>query len=180
MASDYGLNFGFRRSDESVAVREGRLKTPVAGDPIRLGTLVQFDPSAAGYLKQCADDQIGEGATVGLLVQEEIWNRSIYETMHLDSFGLGVAYRGRPSVIVAGAGTKVWFKNTGASTRADGRVIAAVSMVDLTTSSPAILDYLKWDVSALQFVKGSGPTDSMLRLTAIDVAGGTCEAVLIR
>jgi hypothetical protein len=177
MASDYGLNFGFRRSDESVAVREGRLKTPLTGT-FRLGSLVQFDPASVGYLKACASAAIGEGATVGLLVQEEIWNRSIYETMHLDSFGLGVAYNGRPSVIVAGAGTKVWFKNTAASDRADGRHIAAVTMVDLTTSSPAVLDYLTWD--GTKFAKGTNATDSMLRLTAIDVSGGTCEAVLIR
>ena len=177
MASDYGLNFGFRRSDESVAVREGRLKTPLTGT-FRLGSLVQFDPAAPGYLKACASAAIGEGATVGLLVQEEIWNRSIYETMHLDSFGLGVAYNNRPSVIVAGAGTKVWFKNTAGSTRADGRVIASVTMVDLTTGTPAILDYLTWNGTT--FAKGTGITDSMLRLTAIDSAAGTCEAVLIR
>ena len=177
MASDYGLNFGFRRSDESVAVREGRLKTPVAGT-FRLGSLVQFDPASLNYLKACAAGAIGEGATVGLLVQEEIWNRSIYETNHLDSFGLGVAYNNRPSVIVAGAGTKVWFKNTASSTRADGRVIAAVTMVDLTTGTPAVLDYLTWNGAT--FAKGTGMTDSMLRLTAIDASAGTCEAVLVR
>lgn len=177
MASDYGWNFGFRRSDESVAVREGRLKTPVSGT-FRIGSLVQFDPASLGYLKACAAGAIGEGATVGLLVQEEIWNRSIYETNHLDSFGLGVAYNNRPSAIWSGAGTKVWFKNTASSTRADGRVIAAVTMVDLTTGTPAVLDYLTWD--GTKYAKGTGLSDSMLRLTAIDASAGTCEAVLTR
>ena len=176
MASDYGLNFGFRRSDESMAVREGRLKTPVAGT-FRIGSLVMFDPASVGYLKVATSGAVGEGATVGLLVQEEIWDRSIYETSHLDSFGLGLAYNNRPSVIVAGAGTKVWFANTAGSTRADGRVIAAVTMVDLTTGTPAVLDYLTWD--GTKYVKGVA-ADSMLRITAINASAGTCEAVLTR
>ena len=177
MASDYGLNFGFRRSDESVAVREGRLKTPAAGT-FRLGSLVQFDTATPGLLAACAASAVGEGATVGLLVQEEIWNRSIYETMHLDSFGLGVAYNNRPSVIVAGAGTKVWFKNTLASTRADGRVIAAVTMVDFT-STPTVLGYLTWDGTKYT-ATGATLANSMLRVTTVDIANVTCEAVLTR
>ena len=177
MASDYGLNFGFRRSDESVAVREGRLKTPLTGT-FRLGSLVEFDAANVGYLEACAASAVGEGCTVGLLVQEEIWNRSIYETMHLDSFGLGVAYNNRPSVIVAGAGTKVWFKNTPAQTRADGRVIAAVTMVDFTTP-PAPMGYLTWDGTKFTAV-GATAANSMLRTTWVDTAGLTVEAVLTR
>lgn len=177
MASDYGLNFGFRRSDESVAVREGRLKTPVAGT-FRLGSLVQFDPALVGYLAACAASAVGEGATVGLLVQEEIWNRSIYETNHLDSFGLGVAYNNRPSVIVAGAGTKVWFKNTAVQTRADGRVIAAVTMVDFATP-PVPMGYLTWDGTKYTPV-GATLANSMLRTTWVDAANLTVEAVLTR
>jgi len=177
MASDYGLNFGFRRSDESVAVREGRLKTPVAGT-FRLGSLVKFDAASVGFLTAAAASDIGEGATVGLLVQEEIWNRSIYETMHLDSFGLGVAYNNRPSVIVAGAGTKVWFKNTLASTRADGRVIAAVTMVDFTIP-PVPMGYLTWN-GTIFTPAGATFANSMLRTTWVDAANLNCEAVLTR
>lgn len=174
MASDYGLNFGFRRSDESVAVREGRFKTPATGT-FRLGSLVTIDPANAGFLKAAAANEVGEGATVGLLVQEEIWNRSIYETSHIDSFMLGVAYNNRPSVIVAGAGTKVWLKNTTAQTRADGRQIAAVTMVDLT--NVGVKDYLTWD--GTKFVKSAnGLSDSMLRVTYVDANG--VEAVLTR
>src|SRR6187551_616330 len=36
MASDYRLNFGFRRSDESMATREGRFKTPPGFDAARV------------------------------------------------------------------------------------------------------------------------------------------------
>lgn len=175
MASDYGLNFGFRRSDESVLVREGRLKVPVTGT-FRLGSLVEFDASSAGYLKQSAANAVGEGATCGLLVQEEIWDRSIYAPTRIDSFYYGVARNNRLAVIAAGAGAKVWFKNTAAQTRADGRSISAVTMLDLT--SVAVGDYLKWDGS--KFVKSSsGFSDSMLRVT---LTNGTdyCEAVLTR
>ena len=179
MASNYGLNFGFRRSDESTRTSEGRLKTPAAGT-FRIGSLVAFDPAAPGFLKAAAANQVGEGATVGLLVQEEIWNQSIYgqDARHLDSFMLGTAFNNRPSVITSGAGTKVWLQNTAAQTRADNRAIAAVTMVDLTTGAPAVMDYLAWN--GTQFVKGTGVVDSMLRITSINAAAGYCEAVLTR
>lgn len=174
MASDYGLNFGFRRSDESVLTREGRLKVPTTGT-FRLGSLVTFDPANPGYLKAAAANEVGEGGTVGLLVQEEIWDRSIYAPTRIDSFYLGVARNNRLAVLVSGPGGKVWLKNTAAQTRADGRVIAAVQMVDLT--AVAVKDYLAWD--GTKFVKGTGASDSMLRVT---LTNGTdyCEAVLVR
>lgn len=174
MASDYGLNFGFRRSDESVLTREGRLKVPVTGT-FRLGSLVTFDPANPGYMKAAAANEVGEGGTVGLLVQEEIWDRSIYAPQRIDSFYYGVARNNRLAVLVSGPGGKVWLKNTASQVRADGRSIGAVTMMDLT--SVAIKDYLAWD--GTKFVKGTGASDSMLRVT---LTNGTdyCEAVLVR
>lgn len=176
MASDYGLNFGFRRSDESVLTREGRLKVPVTGT-FRLGSLVTFDPANPGYLAVAAAGEVGEGGTVGLLVQEEIWDRSIYAPTRIDSFYYGVARNNRLAVIVSGPGGKVWLKNTAAQTRADGRQIAAVQMVDFTTP-PTVKGYLTWD--GTQFT-AAGATDanSMLRVT---LTNGTdyVEAVLTR
>jgi hypothetical protein len=177
MASDYGMNFGFRRSDESVAVREGRLKTPATGTFL-LGTLVAFDPANVGLLMQAASGQVGEGATVGLLVQEEIWNRSIYETMHLDSYMLGLAYNGRPSVIVAGAGTKVWLANTAEITQVDGRVIPAVTLVDWGTP-PTPLTYLTWNGTEYTTATATA-ANSMLKVTWVDPVTQTLEAVLTR
>jgi hypothetical protein len=175
MASDYGLNFGFRRSDESMRTSDGRLKTPATGT-FRIGSLVTYDPATPGYLKAAAANEVGDGATVGLLLQEDAWDRSIYQTKHLDSYSLGLALNNRNAVITSGAGTKVWFKNTAGSTRADGRVITAVTMVDLT--GVAVKDYLTWD--GAKFVKGAGPADSMLRVTVVDSANGYVEAVLTR
>jgi len=173
MASDYGLNFGFRRSDESVVTREGRLKVPTTGT-FRLGSLVTFDPASPGYLKAAASGEVGAGGTVGVLVQEEIWDRSVYSPENIDSFYYGVARNNRLAVIVSGPGGKIWLKNTTSQTRADGRVIAAVTMVDLT--NVAIKDYLTWD--GAKFVKGTGISDSMLRVT---LTNGTdyVEAVLV-
>lgn len=174
MASDYGLNFGFRRSDESVLNREGRLKVPTTGT-FRLGSLVMFDTANPGYLKAATSGAVGEGGTVGLLVQEEIWDRSIYAPEKIDSFYYGVARNNRLAVIASGAGAKVWFKNTAAQTRADGRSIAAVTMVDFTNVD--VLDYLTWD--GTKFVVSATVADSMLRVT---LTNGTdyCEAVLTR
>lgn len=178
MASDYGLNFGFRRSDETSAVREGRLKTPVAGT-FRLGYLVMFDAASAGYLKVATANAVGEGSTVGLLVQEEIWDRSIYETSHLDSFALGTAYNNRPSAIVSGAGTKIWLANTVSQTRADGRVIAAQTPVAWGTV-PGVLDYLTWDGTNQFTVTAATAANSMLRVTWVDTVNHAVEAVLTR
>lgn len=174
MASDYGLNFGFRRSDESVRVSEGRLKTPVSGT-FRIGSLVAFDASNPGRLKAAAANEVGDGSTVGILVQEEVWDRSIYETRNLDSYALGLARNNAPAVITSGSGTKVWFKNTASATRADGRVTSAVTMVDLT--GVVVMDYLTWD--GTKFVEGTA-SNSMLRVTEVDSANGYCEAVFIR
>lgn len=161
MASDYGLNFGFRRSDESVLVREGRLKVPVSGTFL-LGSQVEFDPNNPGYLMVSPSGSTpSAGGYVGLLVQEEIWDRSIYAPTRIDSFYYGVARNNRLGVICSGPGGKVWYKNTAAQTRADGRQIAAVTMVDL--SGVGIGSYLKW--SGTEWVAGTGPSDSLLRVT---------------
>lgn len=176
MASNYGLNFGFRRSDEVMAIREGRLRTPATGT-FRIGSLVAFDTDTKGFLKVAAAGQVGQGGTVGLLVQEESHIGSIYRPNvgTQDTFNLGVAKPNTLSVIWAGAGTKVWFKNTTGQTRLDGRVISAVTMVDL--AGVALGDYLTWD--GTKYARGTGITDSMLRVTEVDAANGYCEAVLV-
>lgn len=168
---DYGPNFGFRRFDETVSNREGRLKVPTSGT-FRLGSLVTFDPATPGYLKAAAADEVAVGGYGGLLVQEEIWDRSIYAAPDVDSYYKGIAVNDRLAVIVSGAGTKVWFRNTALQNRADGRSIAAVTMV--TLASVVVGDYLKWTGSA--WIEGLA-TNSMLRVTS--VATNYCEAVLL-
>lgn len=178
MASNYGRNFGFRRSDESSRVSEGRLRTPATGT-FRIGMLVTFDPAAPGFLKAAAANEVGDGATVGLLLQEEQFIGSIYGqgTEFYDSNNLGVAKNNTLSVITAGSGTKVWLKNTAAETRADGRVLAAVTMVELTGA--AVKGFLTWDGTKFT-VTAATAANSMLQITSVDEAAGYVEAVLTR
>lgn len=178
MASNYGRNFGFRRSDESVRLSEGRQRTPATGT-FRIGMLVAMDPAAPGYLEAAAAGQVGDGGTVGLLVQEEQFIGSIYgqDVAHYDSTNLGVAKNNTQSVITSGAGTKVWFQNTEEDSRADGRVVAAVEMVELTGAAP--LDFLTWDGTKFT-VTAATAANSMLQITAVDEAKGYVEAVLTR
>lgn len=177
MASDYGLNFGFRRSDESVRVSEGRFKTPV-GSTLKLGTLVEIDPASAGYLKASATGTAPVSGYRGLLVQEEAWDASIYGAPAnlLDSFQIGVAKADRLSVISSGAGTKFWIKNTASQTRADGRVIGAVTM--FTTTSIVVGGGIAWDGTKFVFV-AAGDATEVARVTFYDSTAGLLEAVLV-
>jgi hypothetical protein len=178
VASDYGINFGFRRSDESMAIREGRFKTP-AGSALKLGTAVEIDPAAPGYLKQSAANAVGitRSGFAGILVQEEVHIRSAYEDQETDSFTRGVARADKLSVIYSGAGTKIWLANNAAQTRADGRVIDAVTIV--TVTGLAVGECLGWDGS--KWVESDGTTiPHWLRVTAVSGSGATgyVEAVL--
>lgn len=175
MASDYGLNFGFRVSDESVRFSNGRLKTPATGAVLLQGTLVEQDGST-GHLKAAAANSPLRPATCGLLVQEEAWDRSIYESEQIDSFELNKTKNNRLSVITTGAGTKVWFKNTAASTRADGRVIDAVTM--FVATSVAVGRGLAWNGTAFVDVATPGAATSIGEVVEYDAAKGLVHVVL--
>lgn len=177
--SDYGLNFGFLRSDESSrSAAEGRFKTPV-GSSLLLGTMVEINPSSPGYLKQSAINAEVVTGFAGLLVQELEFDRSIYESdaSLVDTLMKGVAKANRLAVITSGAGTKVWFKNTSGVTRADGRVVAGRTMATLT--SVAVGDFLGWDGSKWIEPNGTTVTNAVMKVTAIDSAKGLVEAVLL-
>ena len=177
--SDYGMNFGFLRSDESSrSAAEGRFKTPV-GSALLLGTMVNINPASAGYLMQSAINTAVVAGYAGLLVQELEWDRSIYESdaAAVDTLMKGVAKPDKLAVITSGAGTKVWFKNTAASTRADGRVIAARTMATLT--SVAVGDVLGWDGSKWIETNGGTVTNAVMKVTAINTSTNLVEAVLL-
>lgn len=179
MASDYGLNFGFRRSDESSRVSEGRFKTPTGEDGILLlGSCVEVDPANEGRLRQAAADAAPRTGVCGLLVQEEVWDASFYEGAPLDSFSLNKSKPNRLSVITNGAGSKVWFRNTAQQSRADGREIAAVTIVDLTDVS--VGDELGWDGSQWIVVDGTTITNAHMEVVEVDEANGYVEATLLR
>lgn len=155
MASDYGLNFGFRVSDETRRSSMGRVKTPKTGPQLLQGTAVEVDTANPGYLKQSAANPHPLTGYCGLLVQEEAWDKPIYGPEYIDSFSLGFTYPNRLSVITNGPGTKVWYKNTAAQTRADGRAIPAVSM--FLSTAVAVGRGLAWN--GTQFVDVADPND---------------------
>ena len=176
MASNYGRNFGFRRSDESMAIREGRQKVPATGT-YRQGQPVSLDEANPGWIRltEAADTPV-TGWT-GLLVQEDAWDRSIYQSTILETGDLGGVINNRLATIWSGNGTKVWFKNTAAQVRADGRSIEAAELVDFS-GGIAVGDYLgvstpgKWGVVADE-------TTAQMRVT---LTNGTdyLEAVLLK
>lgn len=173
MASDYGLNFGFRRSDESMAIREGRFKTPPDGDPLLIGTAVELDPAEPGYLKQCASGADAVTGLRGLLVQEESHLGNVFDAVPYlghDSIDLGTAKRDQLSVMWSGPGTKVWFKNTAAYERGN-RTKDAVEIV--TETGVAVGDSLGWDGS--KWIEATG-ADAWMTVTAVST--DYVEAVL--
>jgi hypothetical protein len=174
MASDYGLNFGFLRSDETVRWAEGRFKTP-AGSSLLIGSVVEINAASAGYLKQSATSAVPVAGMCGLLVQELEWDRSIYESGMdmLDSFQMGVAKANRLSVLTGGAGVKVWLKNTAGSTRADGRVISARTMF---SGSPTVGSSMFWDGAKFAPVATTEP--AFIKVVNI-VTSSFIEAVLV-
>lgn len=175
--SDYGLNFGFLRSDESSrSAAEGRYKTPV-GSSLLLGTMVEIDPATPGYLKQSAANPVPVTGYTGLLLQELDFDRSIYESEVglIDSFQKGVAKPNRLAVITSGAGTKVWLRNTAGSTRADGRVIPARVLVD-TPAALVVGDELGWD--GTKWSKTA--TNKAMKVTSVTASKLLVEAVLTK
>lgn len=176
MASDYGLNFGFRRSDETLAIREGRFRTPAAGDLLQ-GSLVEIDPATPGHLKQAAANAAGVTGLVGLLVQEESHIGSVFEAAPFlghDSLDLGTTKNDQPSVMWSGPGTKVWLKNTPLYSRGS-RTKAAVTVVDLT--GVTVGESLGWDGTKFAPVDGVTVTNPLMTVTHLS---GTdyVEAVL--
>lgn len=165
MASDYGLNFGFRRSDESMAIREGRQKVPSVGT-FRQGECVVIDPANPGFLKRAAANEPAIPGYSGMLIQEEVWDRSIYGRQVLDSFGLDEVLNNRLATIWSGAGTKVWFKNTPAQTRVDGRQIPARGLL-VSPATIAVGDRLGWDGTGYAEVTGAAgaPTNAHFIVT---------------
>lgn len=175
MASDYGLNFGFRRSDESMATREGRFKTPAGGTALLLGTAVQIDAATPGYLKQCAANPAPFSGLHGLLVQEENHLGDVFSAVPYlghDSYDLGTAKKDQLSVMWAGVGTKIWLRNTLAYSRGN-RSKAAVTMV--TLAGLAVGEKLGWDGS--KWVEADGTTIPIW-MAVTSVSSDGCEAVL--
>lgn len=169
--SNYGLNFGFRRSGGDAATREGRYRVPATGT-FRIGDLVVIDDATPGFIKKAeAGDGVIPGVS-GFLIQHDAWASSIHEVAEVDSHGKGKARGGNLCTIWSGSGVKFWLRNTAAQTRWDGRSISAVTVVDLT--GVAVGDELQWD--GAKFIKKASGT-AVARV--LEVGDSHVEAVLL-
>lgn len=177
MASTYGYNFGFRRSDETYRSSEGRFRTPATGAPLLIGTAVKIDPANPGYLTPAAANDPVVPGVCGLLIQEEQPFNTIFELPVQDTHDLGLAKRDTLSVITTGAATKVWYKNTAADTRRREISYPAVTIVDVT--GVALGDKLGWD--GTKFVKVAANSNAIwFTVTAVNTSTGYVEGVLAR
>ena len=165
MASNYGRNFGFRRSDETMSRHEGRQRVPATG-VFKQGMAVTFDAANPGYIKLAENGKPVVAGMTGLLVQEDAWD--VVPGVQTD---LSKVHNNRLCTIWFGSGVKVWFRNTGTD-----------DLIDFTTV-PAIGDFL--GVSApgkLGVVATNGQTQPQHALAVVTTTNGTdyLEAVLLK
>jgi hypothetical protein len=167
-SASYGLNFGFRRSDESMAIREGRYRTPALttgglNNDGRLlqGSAVEIDPDPAndGYLKQSAAGAVAVTGLRGVLVQEEDHIGDVFTAAPLlghDSIDLGFCFTDTLSAMWSGPGIKYWFKNSPVYARGR-RHRPAVNIVDITKGGGNIVpgDSLGWDGDHWAYADGT-------------------------
>lgn len=173
-------NFGIRRFTN--LVREGRLRSPESGTPIRLGTCVEHDATTPGYVKVAAnstgagtrqlgilwyehDSQSYVGAAAGTLIQDYDW-----------------APNGRQVQVLRGRGAKVWLRNTEVNATEPGLNYpsdrAAVTMVaGLGSGGVAVGNLLGWNGSAWA-VTGTA-ADAVFVVTAVDDEFAICDAELL-
>lgn len=175
MASDYGLNFGFRRSDESMrSGTEGRLKVPATGT-FHQGDLVTFDPANPGFMKLAAANAPIEPGFTGLLIQEDAWLVDVHANQVFTSQDLDVVHNAALAAIWTGAGLKVWLRNTAAKAVAGQRARTAVTKV--TATGLAIGDLLAWD--GAKYVETADAAAAVARVTLTNGADYV-EAVLVK
>jgi len=179
MASDYGLNFGWRRSDETYRVAEGRHRTPKTGPILLQGTCVEIDPDNPGYLKVATAGAPPVTGVRGVLLQEEAHFFSIYEVESTTSFRLGLTKPNTLSVITNGAGAKVWFRNTQPKTQIDGHAVPGVALVDFTATI-AVGDGLAWGPAQKWVRVAPGDATAHFTVTEVDNAKQYLEAVFVK
>lgn len=185
-------NFGMRRFTN--LVREGRFRSPSSAT-LRLGTLVEIDPSDTSRVRQAVDTAIGGTGDVRLSLVGILWYEHDSQTYNDPAFGgaagqlpqdLDTAPVNRMVQVLHGPGAKVWLRNTEANTTEPGLNFpsdrAAVTMVaGLGGATPTINvgDLLGWDNSAGNWAATTDATKAVLRVTYVDNALATLDAELL-
>ena len=186
-------NFGLRRFTN--LVREGRFRAPASGTELRLGTLVEVDPSDTARIRQAVDTAIGGTGDVRTNLCGILWYEHDSQTYNDPRFGgaagglpqdLDTAPNGRMVQVLHGPGAKVWLRNTDANTTEPGlnfpSTRAAVTMVaGLGGATPTISvgDLLGWNNSAGYWEATTNAAEAVLRVTYVDHNLQTLDAELL-
>lgn len=169
--TNYGPNFGFRRSGGDSATREGKYLVP-AEVQLRQGQVVEIDKAKPGYVKLAPADTVLRAGWSGLLIQEEGWNGDVFEAPQHDTHDMGFIRPNMRCAIWTGAGLLIWVKNTEALDR-PGRTIPARTML---AAGLAVGDDVAWDGS--KFVKATA--DNVIgRVSKVAGAVGTEYAEIV-
>jgi len=188
MASNYGPHFGVRRWDEDVAIREGRFKTPTTGDRLLLGTAVEIDFDAPGFMKASDDGVTLRSGVSGLLIYEDQFLvtgpiGTINAPYRQDTSYLAYAQLGRYAVIAGGAGSKFWFRNVDARTTPDGFPFPAIEPVaGLGAGGVANGDFLGWNGTQWETTgphSAARPAGSWFQVVSLNDAAKIIEVTLL-
>lgn len=176
MASNYGPNFGFRRSDESMrSGTEGRQRVPATGT-YKIGEIVELDAAAPGFVKRSAADAPIEPGFRGLLIQEDNWDAGVHDNQVFMTSDLDIVRNGNLCAIWTGAGLKIWLRNTAARAAGAGRRAVAGRTIVAGTFPTTIGQYLGWNGTAYAVVLTKDL--AVARVTLTDGVA-YCEATLL-
>jgi len=186
-------NFGVRRFTN--LVREGRFRGLASGTELRLGTMVEIDPSDTDRIRQATATAISGGGDTATDSCGILWYEHDSQTFNSPPFGgaagqlpqdLDTAPNGRMVQVLSGPGVKVWLRNTDVNTTEPGLTYentrAAVTMVDgLGTATPTVEvgELLGWNTSGYWAVTTTA-AEAFLRVTAVDNDLKTLDAVILR
>jgi hypothetical protein len=161
------------RSFENV-VRDGRFRVPKTGTPLVIGSPVELDSAAPGFLKQAGAAAV-PGPNCGIVIFEHIQNKSDALTTIYDAPYTTVPL-GQYAQMMHGPGAKVWFKTVADKVLYDGRTQATVNLLDAAVSTFAIGDGLVPSADG-QWAKGNGTTDvNWLIVEQVNSTTGLVEA----
>lgn len=192
MGSSTGTrNFGIRRFTN--LVRDGRMRAP-AGSSLRLGSLVEQNPSTPGEVQEAADNSTGAvGADVARAKCGILWYEHDSQTFNDPRFGgaagqlpqdLDTAPGGRMVQVLSGKGAKVWLRNTDADTTEPGLNFpsdrTAVTMVNgLGSAGVNVGDLLGWDDANSWWDVTTTAGEAFLVVTSVDDTRKILEAELL-
>jgi hypothetical protein len=185
-------NFGIRRFTN--LVREGRFRSPAAAD-LRLGTLVEIDPTDPTRVREATLTAIGGGGDVRLNLCGILWYEHDSQTYNAPQWGgaagllrqdLDFAPRSRMVKVLHGSGAKVWFRNTAEDTTEPGLNFASgrpeVIMVNgLGGATPTVEvdELLGWNDTQNYYQVTTNAAEAVLRVTYVDNDFARVDAELL-